>query len=383
MIRFSPLLWSSLRRKPRRLGVTVATVGVAFVLFGLLKGFTLGIGAVLEEIPASRMAVHPRTLSRVMQGLPIAYLDVLLGLEGVEAAAFVTGIPAYYREPIEPVAAWAVSDLSALETFRQPDWVAPKDAREAFAQLRTAGLVGRSLADAHGWKVGDRVPLMSPGVLADTQGSSTWEIEVVGVAEGRDEHAPTRMVVVHYDYVDQMRLTGRGTVGAYLVAARSDDVAGDVARDIDAAFLNSAVPTRTVTDREAMEAFVRQMGDVEFFVNAVVGSALFTMLFAVGGTVVQSNRERTAEIGVLKAMGFTNLQLIGLTVAEALIVTVGGATVGLTIAYLLSPRAFEFVDFPELMMPLSTAAFGIGVASALGLVCALLPAVRIARATKQ
>ncbi len=54
-----------------------------------------------------------------------------------------------------------------------------------------------------------------------------------------------------------------------------------------------------------------------FIVAAILGAVFFTILLVTGNTMAQAVRERTGELGVLKAIGFTNGQVVALVLAES------------------------------------------------------------------
>src|SRR5512134_4042105 len=95
-----------------------------------------------------------------------------------------------------------------------PEFLLSPEQMKAWLSTRTGAVVGRATADRFGWKVGDKVPIMSPiwRVLP------VWEFEIVGIFEGRDKGTDTTALFFRYDYFDEVRRGqnwGAGMVGWY------------------------------------------------------------------------------------------------------------------------------------------------------------------------
>ena len=65
-----------------------------------------------------------------------------------------------------------------------------------------------------------------------------------------------------------------------------------VTKEIDGLFANSTNETTTQTEQAFAASQIKQMGDINFIVNSIVGAVLFTLLFLTGNTMMQSMRER-------------------------------------------------------------------------------------------
>jgi len=112
-------------------------------------------------------------------------------------------------------------------------------------------------------------------------------------------------------------------------------------------------------------------------VHAVVSAVLAALLFGTATMMMQSVRERTPELAVLKTIGFTDRAVFLLVLVEAVLVCLAAAACGLALSLLVFPFAARFVS--GLTMPPVTVATGLALAVALAAVSAAIPAIRAAR----
>ncbi len=181
---------------------------------------------------------------------------------------------------------------------------------------RTGAIVGRATADRFKWKIGDRIPLQSP-IWGQPAGQTQWEFEIVGIYDGAKKGTDTSQFFFRYDYFEEARQQDKGQVGWYTVRIADPDQAAEIAAKIDAEFANSPYETKTEPEGAFAQGFAQQIGDIGSIVMAVVGAVFFTILLVAGNTMAQSVRERTEELGVLKAMGFTNVLVLVLVLLES------------------------------------------------------------------
>lgn len=377
MFKYFPLVTSSLLRKPMRSLLTVLTIAVAFVLFAMLKGFTLGFAALIETVPDTRLGVSNRTMSQGLNGMPFAIVKVIEQIEGVSAVVYFDFLPAYYQEPTQFAGALAIDVENFFDAFGE--YIVDEEDLMAFKKLRTGALVGKDLAEEYGWKIGDRIPLISQAT-PQRNGSTTWNIDVVGFWK-TEEDFPARQTFIHYKFLDDGRTTRNGMVNGLFALVDNPVEAGEVAKRIDETFINSSTPTRTMSQRDSARTSLQRIGDVEFFVNAIVGSALLTILVVSGGTMMRSVRERIPEFAVLKSFGYGTGLITGLVVAESVTICFLGAVLGLTIGYLGATTAFEFMNFMVVELPLSVLAYGLLVAVLMALAAVIFPVLHLWRSS--
>ena len=371
-MRYLPLVWSGLWRKPGRTILIFLQVSVAFALFGVLQGLKTGVEELVANARADLLIVHSR-LSSIADDLPLGLIEQIRTVPGVKVVIPVELTLGTYQKPTERVGIVAVRPDDHWQdafTFHMSPEV---DA--AFRKNRSGALMTDDLAQKYGWKVGDRIPLKTS--IQQHSGSSDWTFEIVGTFTDTDVGGGRQKILINFDYYDQARASGTGTVNHFNVAVSDPSRAAAVSDGIDQRFANSAHETRSESLRELAQQQMQSIGDLNFLIRAVVGAVLVALLFATATMMMQSIRERTPELAVLKTVGFSDRTVFLLVLAEALVVCVAGALFGLALANVVFPLASRFV--PGLSMPWIVVVIGVGAAFVVALVSAALPAVRAAR----
>jgi putative ABC transport system permease protein len=370
-VKYLRLVWFGIWRKPGRTVLIFLQVAVAFALFGVLQGLKSGVDHAISETRADVLLVF----SRLSMGVPIplASLDQIRTVPGVRVAVPVDLMWGTYQKPDQGMVIVAITpdrDWTAAFTFD----VAPAY-RTAFERSRTGALALEGTARKYGWKVGDRIPLETRSAQLD--GSTTWTFELVGLFHDNDIGGGGDKILVQYPYVDAARLKDRGTLNHINLAVANPQTAVLVADEIDRRFANSANETRTQSLRELAQLNMQAIGDLNFLIRAIVAAVLAALLFATATMMMQSLRERTPELAVLKTLGFTDRTVFFLILAEALAVCTVAALCGLILAMIVFPFASKIV--PGLAMQPGVIGAGLAIAVLVGLVSAAVPARRAAR----
>jgi putative ABC transport system permease protein len=251
--------------------------------------------------------------------------------------------------------------------------VSPKDL-EALRRTRTGVLINADIARKYGWRVGDRIPLTSPTL--QTNGSGTWVFDVVGTFSAR-ELSQGGYIVGNYAYLDEARALNKGTVRNYYAVAADPKRASAVTDAIDNAFANSPNETRTASFKELAQQEMQAIGDLDFAIRSIVSAVLVALLFSLATMMMQTTRERTAELAVLKTLGFSERTVFLLLVGEAVVACIAGALIGLALAMIVFPYAAKFV--PGLSMPMAVVAVSAVGAVLVALLSAAVPALRASR----
>jgi putative ABC transport system permease protein len=323
------LLWSNLRRKPVRTGLTVASILVAFLLFGMLKTleFALAFGA--ELAGADRLVTMHKV--SLIQSFPRSYLERIRAVDGVRAATSQSWFGGTYQDPRNALAVMTADPEAFLEVYGE--YSMPPEQRAVWFADRTSAIVGRDLAARYGWKVGDTVPIRS-SFYVNREGDSAWDMKIAAVYEA--SNGDNSSLYFHYDYLNEALSAnaGRDLIGWVILRVEDPDRIQDIAREIDALFANSPAETKTSTESAWIQGFANQMGDIGAIVAAVATAVFFTMLLVTGNTMAQSVRERTNEIAVLKTLGFQSRGVSVLVLAEAFVITAIGGAIGLGLAAL-------------------------------------------------
>ena len=370
-MKYLPLVWAGIWRKGGRTILIFLQVAVAFTLFGVLQGLKTGVDHAIDAARADLLIVHSRLSFGVP--LPVGMLETIRTVPGVAEAIPVDLAGATYQNPKQQMGLVAIRPdegwVSAFTYTISPSYV------KAFRALRTGALVNVELAKKYGWKVGDRIPLMT--IVAQQNGSTVWTFDVVGTFADGDIGSQATNILINYDYWNEARASGKDTVNHFNVRIADPKSAATMSDAIDARFANSPNETRSESIREMAQQGLQSIGDLEFLIRAVVAAVLAALLFATATMMMQSVRERTPEIAVLKTVGFTNGAVFALTLAESAIVCVAAGGVGLAVASLAFPYASRFIH--GLSMPLIIIILGLLSALAVALISAAIPAALAAR----
>jgi len=376
-VKFFPLLWATLWRKKTRTIFTLLSIVVAFLLFGLLETVDYAFSHPSGGASGADRLITINKYS-ITFSLPYADVQEIKSVPGVAAVTWLSWFGGYYQEAKNFVFALPI-DTDSYFTVYNDDFVIADDQMRAFRNTRTGGLANSALLKKYGWKIGDKIPVHST-IWTQKDGSLDWTFDIVGVFDTKDPSqasAQAATFLFHYEMFDEGRNFGKGNVGWFEERVADPAQSAAVSNKIDALFANSANETKTQPAKDFALAFIKQLGDIGFVLHAILGAVFFTLLFLTGNTMMQSVRERIPELAVLKTLGFGNGTILGLVVAESLLLCGMGAVIGLGLSYVALPgikNALQGVDLsPAGLVP------GFGVAVLLALIVGIPPAVRAVR----
>ncbi len=373
-MKFFHLVASSLRRKKLRTALTMLSIVVAFLLFGILAILKQSLTGGIDVADASRIVVRHRV--SIIQLLPAAYEARMERLPGVADAMHLTWFNGIYQDPKNFFGNFPVKPEEFFAMY--PEFVLPQDQKSAWERTRNGAVVGRQLATRFGWKIGDRIPLVSP--IWPNKGGGAWDFEIVGILDGAKKSTDLSGFYFRYDYFDEGRTYGEGQVGWYLVRIKNAGDAAGVAKAIDEEFANSFAETKAEPEGAFIQGWAQQIGDIGTIVMAIVSAVFFTILLVAGNTMAQAVRERTEEIGVLKAMGFTNGLVLGVVLAESFLIVGIAGLGGLGIAWLMSLGGSPVpAMLPVFYLPGRELIVGGVLVLALGFLAGILPALQAMR----
>ncbi|HXH82640.1 MAG TPA: ABC transporter permease, partial [Candidatus Tectomicrobia bacterium] len=220
-------------------------------------------------------------------------------------------------------------------------------------------------------------------IHARTDGSLTWEFDLVGVLDADDPavRGNTDVVLINVAHFDEARRVGRGMTGWYIVRIADAGQARAIAAEIDRRFANSPHETKTQPEKEFAIGFARQIGDLGALVTRILAAVFFTILLLTGNTMAQSIRERIPELAILKTLGFSDGKVTALVLAEAVLLLLLGCLGGLVAATAVLPVVNESTGgrFPPLFVGAGIWLLGFGIAVVLALAIGLPPALRARR----
>ena len=368
-MKFLPLLWSSLWRKKIRTIFTLASIFVAFLLFGLLMtirtAFTFGVDiAGLDRL----ILIHKVSLS---MPLPVSYLGRVSAMDGVTLATHQSWFGGVYQDPANFFAQMAVEPEPFMKMY--PEFKLPPEQMAAWKADRRGAVVGVDLAKRFNWKIGDRIPssARSGSRNKDKSGTSTSSASTTARRASTRRRCSSATTIL-----DENAAPARAWSGGKSSRSTDASKAHDMSAKFDAMFANSQAETKTTTEKGFVEGFAKQMGDIGAIMIAITIAVLFTMILVAANTMAQSVRERTSEVGVLKTLGFSNGSILVLVLSESLLVAVIGGGLGLFASWLFVRGGDPTGGMlPIFMLPTRDVWAGVVLIVGLGLLAGLVPAV--------
>jgi putative ABC transport system permease protein len=374
-MKFLPLIWSNLKRKKLRTLLTLLSILVAFVLFGLLSAIKEALTGGISLAGSNRLVVQHKVSLILL--LPESYKVRMEHIPGVELATHQTWFGGIYQDPKNFFMQNPVVPDEFLSMY--PEYILPTNQLKAWRETRTGAIVGRKTADKFHWKIGDKVPIQTP-IWSQKDGSSTWEFDIVGIFDGKDKSSDTTSMYFRYDYFDEAHKGERGQVGWYTVRVKDPKTSADVAKLIEKEFENSMAEVKAEPEAAMAQSWANQLGDIGLITTSILGAVFFTILLVTGNTMIQAVRERTGELGVLKAIGFTNTQVMALVLAESCVLAVLGGVLGLGLAWLIASNGDPTGGMlPMFFIPLRALVVGSGLSMVLGLATGFFPALQAMR----
>jgi putative ABC transport system permease protein len=368
-MKYAGLVFANLFRKKLRLTLTIGSFAVALMLFGFLAVVKEAFSGGVEIAGADRVVVINRV--SIIQPLPLAYMDKILRIAGVKSVTHANWFGGVYQDERNFFPQFAID----VDTWREmyPEFKLPEEQWANFVKDRQGAIAGAATAKRFGWKVGDRIPIKGtfiPGV---------WEFNLDGIYHGsRQADDETQFWFQWKAFDEKVPPTSsyKGMIGWYTVKVEHPDDSLRVAKAIDAEFANSPYETHTDTEKAFAAGWVKQFGNIEFLILTIGAVVFFTLLLVTGNTMAIAVRERTAELAVLKAVGYSDRFVLGLVLVESLFIAAIGGAVGLLLA-----KGFTLLGdpthgiLPYFYLPARAMFVGLGAALLVGIASGILPAV--------
>jgi putative ABC transport system permease protein len=375
-MKYFRLIWKNAWRKKIRTSLTILSVLVAFLLFALLSAIGYAFRGGVDVADAERLIIIDKI--SLINPIPMSYMNRIAATDGVASVTHASWFGGYYQDPRNQFGQFPVDPESYFELYSEFNM--PEEHLEAFKRNRIGAVVGQELAEQYGWKIGDRIPLQAT-IWTKADGGRTWEFELEGIFSTDDPRGATPFMLFQYDYFEEARAFGKGTVGWYIlrVAKGADPV--QVANAIDQQFANSPNETETSTEAAFSQSFAKQFGNIALIVTLVLGAVFFTLLLVSGNTMSQSVRERIAELAVLKTLGFADRSVLGIVLSESILIMLMGGLLGLGLGWVLvQGMAKQMGAFlPGVFLSPGAIATGIGMMIAAGVIAGIFPALKAMR----
>jgi putative ABC transport system permease protein len=374
-MKFLPIVWRNLLRRKFRTAFTMGAIFFAFLLFGVLMAFAMGV----DMAGQGRLMVIDKV--SIINPLPASYENQIRMIPGVTDITHANWFGGYYQEPKKNFPTFAVDADSWLRVYSK-EFEVPEDQRKAFLADRTGAVVGADTAKKYGWKVGDRVPIH--GDIYQRPDGGPWEFTIDGIYDSKIKGADKTNLLFHYALLREVipeRSGFRDRYNWYVFTIDNPDKAPEIAAKIDAQFANSPSETKTNTEKAFVSDWAKQVGDIGKIMMWIVAMAMFTILLVSGNTMAQAIRERTNELAVLKTLGFSEGRILSMVLLESALIAIVGGGLGLALSYTFITLGGDPTHglLPAFYFPTHAIITGVGLVLALGLAAGLLPASQASR----
>jgi putative ABC transport system permease protein len=365
-----------LGRNPLRLLLTVLAASIGVVAFVFLQTVIDLWYSGVERAEPDRLAVRNKV--SLTQPLPLSYFHRIATVPGVTAVTFggwFGGMKSESQKDFYPN--FFVDAPTYLRVY--DEFVAPPEQVSAWLADPCGAMVGRSLVERFGWKVGDKI------LLHGTIYPGDWEFTVRGIYDGKTPTVDTRVMAFPFRCLNErLPADKRDLVGYFSVRVDDPARSGAIAAVIDSMFANSAHETKTESERAFQLGFVAMSGAILAAVRVVSYVVLVIILAVVSNTVAMGVREKTVDLATMRALGFRPRHVLGLVLAQSTAIGVMAAAVGIAAAPLIT-RAFarvvarSFGAFPRAVLHPETLVIGGAASILVGVLAGALPALRAAR----
>lgn len=376
------LLLRNLLGHPIRSLLTVCSVGIAMALLVLIDAVARGFTAAVDLAAQNRLVVMSQV--SLFVDLPLAYEQKIRQVDGVADVTRFQWFGGYYREPASGFFAQFGIDAGQFLDIYPEIRVVDGD-YAAFRQQRDACVIGKGLAAKYGWRVGDTVPLISSLFPRGRGGVEAWTFTVRAIYEPARRNIDDQTMWFHFDYLREALESGaadgpRGA-GTFAILLAPGARAETVMAAVDSLFANGPQRVRTTTEAEFNRQFLSMMGNIPLLLRSIGGAVLFAIFFAVLNTMLMAGRERTRDLGVMKALGFGDGRLGATLLVESLLLVGTGAMLGVVLARLLEAAMGPVVAAwaPGFAIDAALLVQGLVLCAALGLVAGAGPALRAMR----
>jgi putative ABC transport system permease protein len=368
-VKFVRILLANLLRKKIRLLLTVGSFAAALFLFAFLGVVHNAFSVDSAVVKADRLVVVNRT--SWFNPTPVSYKDKILQIPGVKSVTHFTWFAGVYRDEKNFFPQFVIDPEGLRQVY--PEFLIPEDQWQAFLNDRQGAIVGIETAQRFHWKIGDRIPIMAPQYAA-----GLWEFDLVGIYRGELPQTDQTQFWIRWDYFNEkVPPEMKGQVGWLILRVRDPSDAVHVSKAIDQQFANS--PHETKTDSESVFAadMVKQFGNIRFLIVSIGIVVFLTLLLVTGNTMAIAIRERTRELAVFKAIGFSDFAVLLLVLAESLLIALVGAALGLLLAFLAMPPLASSLSglLSGLVLSPQILLFGLFLALVVGFLSGLIPGV--------
>jgi len=372
-MKFANIIFANLFRKKVRLLLTIGSFAVALFLFVFLAVVRDAFNRGADVAGADRLLVINRT--SIINLIPLSYRDKILRIPGVKVVTHDNWFGGTYIDEKNFFPQFVIDPRSQREVY--PELIVPDDKWANFLKDRQGAIAGAKTAERFGWKIGDRIPIKTT-----LYGGGSWEFNLAGIYHGKRPQDDETQFWFQWDYFEEkVPERVKGQIGWYILRVDNPDDSPRIAKAIDAEFANSPNETKTETDSAFAANWVKQFGNIQFLIGSIGTVVFFTLLLVTGNTMAISVRERTSELAVFKAIGFSDRAVLFFVLAEALAIALFGALLGILGALIVVPALGKALTglLPSIVLSRSMLLFGLALALVAGFASGVIPGVSAMR----
>ena len=367
-MKFARIIWANLLRKKVRLILTIGSFAVALFLFAFLAVVRDAFNRGADVAGADRLIVINRT--SIINLIPLSYRDRIQRIPGVKNVAHYNWFGGTYIEEKNFFPQFVIDPENQRQVY--PELIVPDDQWKAFLNDRQGAITGAKTAARFHWKIGDRIPITTTlyGV------SGAWEFNLDGIYHGKRPQDDETQFWFQWDYFqERVPQVIKGQIGWYVLRVDNPDDAPRIAKAIDAEFANSPNETKTESESTWAANWVKQFANIQTLILSIGMVVFFTLLLVTGNTMAISVRERTSELAVFKAIGYSDLAVLFFVLSESLAIALIGGGFGLILARLAIPVLANALSglLPSIVLSGWMLMFGLGLAIFTGILSGIVP----------
>jgi len=366
-MKFARIILANLFRKKVRLFLTIGSFAVALFLFAFLQVVWGAFHFWAEATVADRVLVTNR--ASFLNTVPLYYKDRILRTPGIKYITYISWFAGTYQDTF--FGGFAIDPENHRHVY--PNFIIPDDQWRAFLNDRQGAIAGVKIAERFHWKIGDRIP------FKDTyNGTGDWELNLAGIYRGQRPQDDENQFWIHWDYWNEEAPPYRkGQVAWYVLRVDNANESVRICKAIDQEFANSPYETKTQVESAWAADVVKQFTNIESLVMLVGTVVFFTLLLVTSNTMAIAVRERTQELAIFKALGFSDFALLNLVIAESLVPALFGGVLGLALARIFMPFLAKQLNgvLPSLVISAQILLSGLLLAVLFGLVSGIIPGI--------
>ncbi|MCF8054887.1 MAG: ABC transporter permease, partial [Deltaproteobacteria bacterium] len=317
------IIFRSIGRNKTRSLLTVCSIAIAIIVFGIMRTFISAWYAGADAASATRLVT--RNAISIIFPLPLSYKERIRCIEGVKTVSYASWFGGVYIDERNMFPNFAVDGASFLDLYSE--FIIPPEQRADFLADRKGAVAGKKIVERFGWKIGDTI------VLKSMIFSSSMEFTLRAVYQGRDRSVDETQFLFHWEYLNEkvkdIFPSEANMVGCYMISISHPDLATTVKQAIDAGFQNSRAETLTETEKAFNMEFIAMSDAIIKTIHIVSFFVLFIILAVVANTMVMVGRERSTEFATMRILGFTYRHIATIIFGETFTLALVGCGLGI------------------------------------------------------